>query len=181
MQGSTRRTSRLRILRPTCERATTTRDEHWHAVNLMRCVKAHEHDYQELCRFYAIPNGGHRSKATAGKMRAEGVRSGVPDYCLPVARDGAHGLYIELKRPTGKPSTEQESWINNLNAEGYIAKVAVGWWDAWQVLAMYLNISTQPLWKACADADSMDPRCVGAARSRVRSTPAVRGSGSAAR
>ena len=181
MQGYTRRMSRLRILRPTCEAATKTRDEHWHAVTLMRCVQAHEHDHPELRRFYAIPNGGHRSKAVAGKMRAEGVRSGVPDYCLPVARDGAHGLYIELKRPTGKPSSEQESWIKDLNAEGYIAMVAMGWWEAWMILATYLNISTQLLWKAYADADSTDPRCGGDARSRARSTPAVRGSVSAAR
>lgn len=181
MQGYTRRMSRSRILKPTSEAATTTRDEHWHAVRLMRCVQAHEHDRPELSRFYAIPNGGHRSKATAGKMRAEGVRSGVPDYCLPIARDGAHGLYIELKRPTGRPSAEQESWISDLNAEGYVAKVAVGWWEAWRILATYLNISTQPLWEACADADSTDPRCGVAARSRVRSTPAVRGSGSAVR
>ena len=30
-------------------------------------------------RIFAIPNGGARSPATAGRLKAEGVSSGVPD------------------------------------------------------------------------------------------------------
>lgn len=57
--------------------------------------------YPELRLMYHIPNGGARSKATAGRLKAEGVKAGVPDICLPVSRDGYHGLYIELKRERG--------------------------------------------------------------------------------
>ena len=42
--------------------------------------------HPELNLMFHIPNGGKRSKAEAGRFRAEGVKSGVPDICLPVAR-----------------------------------------------------------------------------------------------
>lgn len=67
----------------------------------------------ELAMLLAIPNGGHRSKATAGRLKAEGVRAGVPDVALPVARAPHGGLWIELKRPKtpgsprGRPSVER--------------------------------------------------------------------------
>jgi hypothetical protein len=43
---------------------------------------------------YAVPNGGFRHKAVAGKMKAQGVRAGVLDFNLDVARGGYHGLRI---------------------------------------------------------------------------------------
>lgn len=52
--------------------------------------------YPELNLLYHVPNGGSRHKAEAGRLRAEGVKAGVPDLCLPVARGQYHGLYIEL-------------------------------------------------------------------------------------
>lgn len=53
--------------------------------------------YPELDMLYHIPNGGSRNKIEAANLRRQGVRSGVPDLCLPVARGNYHGLYIELK------------------------------------------------------------------------------------
>lgn len=51
----------------------------------------------ELEMLYHIPNGGLRSKTEAARFKAAGVKAGVPDICLPVARGEYHGLYIELK------------------------------------------------------------------------------------
>jgi hypothetical protein len=45
-----------------------------------------------------VPNDGLRPTVTAARLTTEGVRRGVPDICLPVARGGYHGVYIELKR-----------------------------------------------------------------------------------
>lgn len=42
--------------------------------------------FPELALLYHVPNGGSRKKAEAGRFRAEGVKAGVPDLCLPVAR-----------------------------------------------------------------------------------------------
>ena len=47
--------------------------------------------FPELALLYHVPNGGSRKKAEAGRFRAEGVKAGVPDLCLPVARGGFHG------------------------------------------------------------------------------------------
>lgn len=72
---------------------------------------------------YAIPNGGHRSKAVAGKLKAEGVRKGILDLCLPIARHGFHGLYMELKISPNKPTVEQLAWIDALTVQGYFVTV----------------------------------------------------------
>lgn len=105
---------------------------------LMRAVRLHEARWPELRLFHAIPNGGHRSRRTAGAMKAEGVRRGVPDYCLPVARGGFHGLYIELKNATGRASPEQRQWIADLTEQGYRAVVVRQWEAAWDELRSYL-------------------------------------------
>lgn len=52
-------------------------------------------------------------------MRSEGLKSGVPDLCLPVARSGYHGLYIELKAGKNKPTDNQLAWLEVLEAQGY--------------------------------------------------------------
>jgi hypothetical protein len=99
-----------------------------------------EGQYPELRLLYAIPNGGARHKATASRMKAEGVKSGVPDICLPVARRGCHALYIELKRiEGGKVSDEQKEWIDALQAYGNGATVCKGWTEAKDVIEWYLK------------------------------------------
>ena len=57
-------------------------------------------------RIFAIPNGGLRSRATAARLKAEGVSPGVPDLFVPF-----HRLWIEMKRTKGgRLSTEQKDW-----------------------------------------------------------------------
>jgi hypothetical protein len=73
-------------------------------------------------RIFAIPNGGHRSMATACRLKAEGVASGVPDLFVP-----AWGLWIEMKRVKGGTvSAEQKDWINYLEEVGYCVRVCKG-------------------------------------------------------
>jgi hypothetical protein len=94
---------------------------------------------------FAIPNGGIRDKITAARLKAEGVRKGVLDVMLPVARHGMHGLFIELKRPKsegltkGQTSDSQDDEIAELRAEGYGACVCYGWQEAVAVLKEYLS------------------------------------------
>ena len=71
--------------------------------------------YPELGLLFHIPNGGSRSKAEAGRFKAEGVKAGVPDLFLPVPRGEYHGLFIELKRRQGgRVSDEQKDWLLTL-------------------------------------------------------------------
>ncbi|WP_176506384.1 VRR-NUC domain-containing protein [Pseudomonas urethralis] len=90
---------------------------------------------------YHVPNGGHRHKATAGKLKSQGVRAGIPDLVLAVARGGYFGLYIEFKaRPPydADVSPSQYACIQALNDEGYLAVVCRGSFDAMEAIRAYL-------------------------------------------
>ena len=98
--------------------------------------------YPELALMYHIPNGGKRSKAEAARFKAQGVKAGVPDVCLPVARGKYHGLYIELKRVKGgRVSAAQEEYIEALRKQGYKVTVCFGMEQARDVIVEYLEFS----------------------------------------
>lgn len=86
---------------------------------------------------YAIPNGGHRKKGVAAKLKAEGVRAGVPDLCWPIARHGYHGLYMELKIGRNRPTDAQRAWINTLIAQNYYVVVTFEFNHALEQLEWY--------------------------------------------
>jgi hypothetical protein len=91
---------------------------------------------------YAIPNGGGRGMVQGTALKAEGVKSGVSDVCLPVPAHCYHGLYIEMKRVGGKPSDvkpEQREFIDFVKGNGYAAEVAFGWKQAAQIIQWYLG------------------------------------------
>ena len=68
------------------------------------------------------------------------VKRGVPDICLPVARRGCHGLYIELKRVKGSHiSREQLQWMDALARQGYQCAICKGWEMARDVIVDYLQ------------------------------------------
>lgn len=86
-------------------------------------------------RTFAIPNGGRRSKAEAGRLKAEGVRAGVHDLFCSVERGGYHGLYIEMKASEGRISDKQREWLDESLEEGYAACVC---WDAREAFDMWM-------------------------------------------
>ena len=97
--------------------------------------------YSELDLLFAIPNGGSRNLIEAVNLKRQGVKSGVPDLCLPVARCEKHGLYIELKVEKGKISENQNWWLERLARQGYATKVCYGWKDAAETIMWYLGIT----------------------------------------
>ena len=96
--------------------------------------------YPLLQWLYAVPNGGDRAMAVAVKMKAEGVKKGVPDLFLPVPRKGYHGFYIEMKYGNGKTSKEQSEFLEFANYQGYHAGVYYCWHDARDALIEYLGM-----------------------------------------
>ena len=93
----------------------------------------------DLARLHSIPNGGHRSRATAGRLRAEGVLAGVSDLCLPVSRGVYHGLYLELKALDGDPPTKaQVAWLESSRSAGYAATWCRGAQAAIDIITTYL-------------------------------------------
>lgn len=96
--------------------------------------------YPELMLLYHIPNEGKRSHKTGARLKAEGLKTGVPDICLPVARGGHHGLYIELKRVKNSRVTEdQMRWLEDLARQGYVAAVCRGADEAIELITRYLS------------------------------------------
>lgn len=53
---------------------------------------------------FAVPNGEHRNKVTAAKLKGQGVLPGAPD--LVIAHDGVIA-FVEVKRPKGRQSPAQ--------------------------------------------------------------------------
>ncbi|QIG68855.1 VRR-NUC endonuclease domain-containing protein [Rhizobium phage RHph_Y55] len=93
---------------------------------------------------FAVPNGGDRKASVAASLKAEGVKSGVPDVCWPIPKRTMwadyHGLWIELKRPgletkkDGGRSGQQVEWHAELINQGYAVVLAFGWQSmAWAV------------------------------------------------
>lgn len=104
--------------------------------------------YPELNLLNASQNGLKTTSQLAGyKAKLAGMKKGFPDLFLPVARNGYHGLFIELKREANKAmnikagvlSPEQKEWLNNLNAQGYLAVVCYGFESATQAIFNYLR------------------------------------------
>ena len=76
----------------------------------------------------------------AANLKQQGVKPGVPDIFLPVARKGFHGLYIELKRAKGGTvSKAQQEMLIALRCEGYAVEVCYGCEEAVRVLEGYLR------------------------------------------
>lgn len=88
---------------------------------------------------FAIPNGGLRNRVVAAKLKAEGVRAGVPDMMLAVPRGAAHGLFIEHKAGKRKPSDEQEGVISDLVAQGYSVAVSHSYDETVKLISSYLS------------------------------------------
>lgn len=90
---------------------------------------------------YHVPNGGHRHKSVAIKLKEQGVKAGVPDLVLPMARGGYFGLYIEFKAQPpfdAAVSPAQDAYLQALTGQGYLAIVCRGHIDAIEAIRAYL-------------------------------------------
>jgi hypothetical protein len=122
--------------------------EHDEQVKVFKWAEIMGHKYPALHLLMAIPNGayygGHWS--IANRMKAEGVKSGVPDVFLPVPRKYKNGrvefngLWIEMKVKGNRTSEDQKVWIANLREQGYKAEVCFGAKEAIDTISEYLNL-----------------------------------------
>jgi hypothetical protein len=85
--------------------------EHQIQASFFQWVRLQEAQTEEYKLMHAIPNGGAREARTGAMLKAEGVRAGVLDVCWPIQRGTFAALHIEFKRPGGKLSPEQKTWI----------------------------------------------------------------------
>lgn len=93
---------------------------------------------------FAIPNGGKRGIVTASRLKAEGVKEGVPDTMLPFPSGQYHGLFIEMKRVDGgRVSPEQRTFMDYLISQNYFVISANGYCIARDTVLNYLGMMNQ--------------------------------------
>lgn len=120
--------------------AATEEDEQ---IRLFQLVEALLPQYPDLRFLFHVPNGGLRSKASAGRLKAAGVKAGVPDLFLPAPRGKYHGLWIEMKVGANKPTPIQSYWLESLSQLGYKTAVCYGAHEAIAAIAAYLTENPQ--------------------------------------
>ena len=81
-------------------------------------------DIRNIC-YWAVPNGGSRSKSEGAKLKATGTKSGVPD--ITIVHDGLY-YGLEVKKPStstpkGYLSINQKSMISKIEKAGGEVKV----------------------------------------------------------
>lgn len=116
--------------------------EHEEQCAVMNWAMLMERVYPDLEMLFSVPNGARTSMGTAKKLKAEGLKAGIPDLILLVPRGKWHGLLIEMKREKAPPSSLSEAqrwWRDHLIAQGYCATVAFGSLQAINMIEEYLN------------------------------------------
>ncbi|WP_273861947.1 VRR-NUC domain-containing protein [Pseudomonas sp. LA5] len=127
-------------------RETRTRKKpvDWEGIEQTALFKWIDLQYpQESKLIYHVPNGGHRHKVTAGKLKGQGVRAGMPDINVDIARGGYFGLRIEFKStpPHDAPvSPKQRDALQLLAEQGYLAIVCRGTHDAQEQIRAYMRL-----------------------------------------
>lgn len=114
--------------------------EHQAQATYFSILAVNERRIPMLKWVFAVPNGGHRNKATAGRLRAEGVKSGVSDIFIPIPANGYNGCWMELKIKPNRVSEAQQEFLNAMEAHGYRTTVA---WSCDELLDMtesYLGV-----------------------------------------
>jgi len=120
--------------------------EHGEQSLVIAWANRHAEQYPVLRWLYSSLNGIfipapiHIRAKIINHMKAEGMKKGVADLCLPMARHGFHGLYIEMKRNDGGVlSKEQKDFLAFLEQQGYYGAVCNGYNEAVDVLEWYIK------------------------------------------
>lgn len=132
----------MKLFKPLNTRAKPVDREGLEQSALMAELRARMPEVADL--IFHVPNGGHRVKAVAAKLKAQGVKAGIPDLVLPMARGGFFGLYIEFKATPpydAAISDSQHERIRKLNAQGYLAVVCRGHFDTMEQIRAYLRLA----------------------------------------
>ena len=97
--------------------------------------------WPELALLFHIPNERYCTPQQGKTLQRMGVKRGVPDLCLPVARGSYHALFLEMKAEKGAVSEDQRWWHERLKHQGNIAAVCYGWEAAVHALEWYMGLS----------------------------------------
>lgn len=96
--------------------------------------------HPELALLFHIPNGGSRNKIEAANLKRQGVKAGVSDLMLPVARGRFYGLFIEMKAGKNKATEKQLAFLDAVQKQGYAAIICYSAEEAAEALLKYLTM-----------------------------------------
>lgn len=114
--------------------------EYAHQVSVFIWAALHQQKHPALKWLHAIKNEEKSGSAIVGaKFKASGVKSGVSDLFLPTLASSLAGLFIEMKKPGGKPSLEQLEFGCDMVAEGYAFIICDTWEKAVFAIIEYLE------------------------------------------
>jgi len=132
-------------------------EEHQIQVGLFEWIDLQKNKYPALKNTFAIPNGGSRHILEAANLKAEGVKSGIPDILLAFPSKCFHGLFIEHKTAKGKLSKDkpikdksgriryiregQETWFYRLTEAGYCCMISRSIDESIDMFKRYLGIT----------------------------------------
>ena len=122
------------------ERKQRNNEEHQHQAAFFAILKNNEFRYPFLEFIFAVPNAAKRNKQTAGILIAEGLKAGVPDVVIPMARRGFHGAYIENKAGKNTLTASQIKYRDFLISETYYFKSCYSVDEQISTLEWYLGI-----------------------------------------
>lgn len=100
----------------------------------------------DLRWMHCIPNGaflaGDKLKRAKqmSRLKKQGLKPGVWDIFLPVARNGHHGLYIEMKAGKNKLTDNQAEFGGFAHEQGYLTHICYTWLEAKEVICDYMEI-----------------------------------------
>lgn len=108
-------------------------------MKVIQWCKRNTHLHPELDEIFWIRNES-KSKRVRIMGKLMGIKPGIPDLLLPVARRNFHGLFIEMKSMSGNLSPAQKKRIPKLKNQGYAIIVCKGAARAIHLIKSYLNI-----------------------------------------
>lgn len=135
--------------------AQNTSSEHNEQCAVIEWCKLQENVWPELRWVFAIPNGaklpykktqrGKRYSREAIWLIKEGLKAGVSDLFAPFARNRYHGLFIEMKWGSNKPTESQDQFLKDMAQAGYYSCVCWGADAAIKMLELYLQGRTDKM------------------------------------
>jgi hypothetical protein len=84
-----------------------------------------------------FPNEGKRTPRYGKYLKSLGMRAGVSDIFIPIARHQFHGAWIELKSEKGRLSLAQKEFLEEMKEEGYFAATCYSFDEAINTISWY--------------------------------------------
>lgn len=135
------------------------RGETTEQISLFNWAMNNIHVLPCLSLMYHVPNEGKRTNGAV--LKAMGLKTGVPDVCLPVPSHNFHGLYLEMKYGNNRPTKDQEAFMAELRKQGYKTAVCYGAEEAKAEIMEYLQDPERMPLAKCLNAPWIDGKCDG--------------------